>query len=463
MKLSSVVVTLLLTAGVAYYVYTPLPAAIEEPLKLMLLDALFHVMLQVDYLCQSLGQSRFSVVEGAMSVLVSLGNMAGGHRGGVRVSDVDFDGIPVRVYEPPAVGGGEGGPRRAVMFYHGGGWAFGTSSKCVSVCMGVFTSVTTGCPGCNSNTRTASVVVLLSSSASLSFTSPCLSEKGSYDILCRQMSDELNAVVVSVEYRLAPAVHFPVQYEDCLRAAKHFLQPGVLGSLSVDPQRVAVSGDSAGGNLAAAVAQEISSDDSGVRFSVQALIYPVLQGLDFHTPSHQQNQNIPILHRYMMARFWLLYMGVDTSLSPLILSPALLHHPSVSPSVRSRINWATLLPPKHIKHYKPAAIETGPQGLKNPEVEFLPGLLDVRSSPLLAEQGVLGRTPRALIITCEYDVLRDDGLMYGRRLQDAGVKVTNVHHDDGFHGCASLTQWPFSFDVGKRVIRGYIDWLQENL
>ncbi|XP_010884523.2 neutral cholesterol ester hydrolase 1a [Esox lucius] len=415
MKLSSVVVTLLLTAGVAYYVYTPLPAAIEEPLKLMLLDALFHVMLQVDYLCQSLGQSRFSVVEGAMSVLVSLGNMAGGHRGGVRVSDVDFDGIPVRVYEPPAVGGGEGGPRRAVMFYHGGGWAFGTSKK------------------------------------------------GSYDILCRQMSDELNAVVVSVEYRLAPAVHFPVQYEDCLRAAKHFLQPGVLGSLSVDPQRVAVSGDSAGGNLAAAVAQEISSDDSGVRFSVQALIYPVLQGLDFHTPSHQQNQNIPILHRYMMARFWLLYMGVDTSLSPLILSPALLHHPSVSPSVRSRINWATLLPPKHIKHYKPAAIETGPQGLKNPEVEFLPGLLDVRSSPLLAEQGVLGRTPRALIITCEYDVLRDDGLMYGRRLQDAGVKVTNVHHDDGFHGCASLTQWPFSFDVGKRVIRGYIDWLQENL
>lgn len=105
-------------------------------------------------------------------------------------------------------------------------------------------------------------------------------------------------------YRLAPEVHFPVQYEDCLAAAKHFLEPGILGKLSVDPQRVAVSGDSAGGNLAAAVAQQISVDDSvSVKFSVQALIYPVLQGLDLNTPSHQQNHNIPMLHRFMMARY----------------------------------------------------------------------------------------------------------------------------------------------------------------
>lgn len=61
-------------------------------------------------------------------------------------------------------------------------------------------------------------------------------------------------------YRLAPEVHFPVQYEDCLAAAKHFLEPGILGKLSVDPQRVAVSGDSAGGNLAAAVAQQVHTN-----------------------------------------------------------------------------------------------------------------------------------------------------------------------------------------------------------
>lgn len=58
-------------------------------------------------------------------------------------------------------------------------------------------------------------------------------------------------------YRLAPEVHFPQQYDDCLEASKHFLRPEVLALYSVDPERVGVSGDSAGGNLAAAVAQQV--------------------------------------------------------------------------------------------------------------------------------------------------------------------------------------------------------------
>lgn len=58
-------------------------------------------------------------------------------------------------------------------------------------------------------------------------------------------------------YRLAPAHQFPVPYEDVYRVAKHFLQKGVLAQYSVDPERIAVSGDSAGGNLAAAVSQQV--------------------------------------------------------------------------------------------------------------------------------------------------------------------------------------------------------------
>lgn len=58
-------------------------------------------------------------------------------------------------------------------------------------------------------------------------------------------------------YRLAPAHHFPVAYEDVYRVVKHFLQKGVLAQYSVDPERVVVSGDSAGGNLAAAVSQQV--------------------------------------------------------------------------------------------------------------------------------------------------------------------------------------------------------------
>lgn len=205
---------------------------------------------------------------------------------------------------------------------------------------------------------------------------------------------------------------------------------------------------------------QISTDDTmTVKFSVQALIYPVLQALDFNTPSYLQNQDIPILYRTIMVRFWLQYLGVDLSLLPQFLANnhSSLQHSAVTPELRARLDWTTLLPPKHKKNYKPVIVEKGLQGI----VKEVPGLLDVRAAPLLAGPEVLAKCPRTYIITCEYDVLRDDGLMYAQHLQDAGVTVTNDHYEDGFHGC--LMKWPLEFDVGKRVMRGYFNWLQNNL
>lgn len=203
-------------------------------------------------------------------------------------------------------------------------------------------------------------------------------------------------------------------------------------------------------------------DDSvGVKFSVQALIYPVLQALDFNTPSYLENQNIPILHRPLMVRFWLQYLGADLSLQPRCLENkhSSLDHPDITPEVRARLDWTVLLAPKYRKHHKAVTAERGSPG----SVTELPGLLDARASPLLAGPEVLARCPRAYILTCEYDVLRDDGLMYARRLQDAGVEVTNDHYEDGYHGCFSFGFQPFEFDIGKRAVRAYISWLRDNL
>ncbi|XP_029349723.1 neutral cholesterol ester hydrolase 1a isoform X2 [Echeneis naucrates] len=336
----------------------------------------------------------------------------GGVMLGVKVSDITFAGIPVRIYEPPA--GGEGHLRRGLMFFHGGGWALGSGKR------------------------------------------------GSYDTINRMVSDELNTVVVSVEYRLYPEVHFPVPYLDCLTAAKHFLSPEVLAKYAIDPERVAVSGDSAGGNLAAAVAQAISIDDKAtVKFSIQALIYPVLQALDFNTPSYLQNKAIPVLYRDLMVRFWLQYLGVDLSLLPqwLVNNHSSLHHSAITPELRSRVDWTVLLPQEYKKDNKPVVVEKDSQGQR----KEVPGLLDVRASPLLAGPQTLAKGPRAFILTCEYDVLRDDGLMYARRLQDAGVTVTSEHLEGGFHGCFSLIEWPNDFEIGKRALRSYLNWLQTNL
>lgn len=419
MRLLPLAVTVLLTLALAYYVYIPLPESIQEPWRLMMLDAAFRTTMHLatlkawlgfDHYITSIRQSTEGI-EGMMKGMIA-SESGGGVMPGVKVSDVTFAGIPVRVYEPPA--GGEGHLRRGLMFLHGGGWALGSAKK------------------------------------------------GSYDEINRMLSDELNTVVVSVEYRLYPEVHFPVPYLDCFAAAKHFLSPEVLTAYTIDPERVAVAGDSAGGNLAAAVAQAVSLDDTmSVKFSVQALIYPVLQALDFNTPSYLQNQNIPILYRPLMVRFWLQYLGADLAQQSQFLANnhSSLQHSNITPELRARIDWTVLLSSKYKKSYKPVIVEKHSQG----SAKEVWGLLDVRAAPLLAGPEVLAKCPRAYILTCEHDVLRDDGLMYARRLQDAGVTVTSDHYEDGFHGCFSFTVWPLEFDVGKRALRGYLNWLKNNL
>ncbi|KAM9341663.1 neutral cholesterol ester hydrolase 1a [Symphorus nematophorus] len=419
MRRLTVGITVLLTVAFAYYVYIPLPDTIEEQWKLMILDAGFRTTMHLASLKAWLGLDNYirsirmstEGLEGMMKGIFS-SESSGGVMPGVKVSDITFTGIPVRLYEPPA--GGEGHLRRGLLYFHGGGWALGSAKK------------------------------------------------GTYDTINRMVSDELNAVVVSVEYRLYPEVHFPVPFLDCLAAAKHFLSPEVLTKYAIDPERVAVAGDSAGGNLAAAVAQEISLDDTmSVKFSVQALIYPVLQALDLNTPSYLQNQHMPILYRPVMARFWLQYLGADLSLLDQFIANnhSSLQHSNITPELRARVDWNILLPPKYKKGYKPLIVEKTSQGT----AKELPGLLDVRAAPLLAGLEVLAKCPRAYILTCEHDVLRDDGMMYARRLQDAGVTVTSDHFEGGFHGCFSFIAWPLEFDVGKRAVRAYLNWLKNNL
>ncbi len=164
-----------------------------------------------------------------------------------------------------------------------------------------------------------------------------------------------------------------------------------------------------------------------IKFKVQALVYPALQALDFNTPSYQQNGHIPILYRPLMARFWLEYLNGEQK-----LVPALLANKHTALDQGQEIAAA--------KAYKPVVQLLGDSTL----LEKLPGLLDVRAAPLLADIKVLKAVPPAYIMTCEHDVLRDDGLMYATRLKEAGVDVTVDHVEDGFHGCLSFAFGPFA-------------------
>ncbi|KAG8511465.1 Neutral cholesterol ester hydrolase 1 [Galemys pyrenaicus] len=406
---SSCVLLTALVALVAYYVYIPLPGSVSDPWKLMLLDATFRIAQQVSNLIHSLGLSHHLLA--LNFIIVSFGTKSPWSTARVKVTDTDFDGVEVRVFE--------GSPKpeeplkRSVVYIHGGGWAL--------------------------------------ASAKIKY----------YDELCTSMAEELNAVIVSIEYRLVPKVYFPEQIHDVARATKYFLRPEVLQKYSVDPGRIGISGDSAGGNLAAVLGQQFNQDANlKNKLKLQALIYPVLQALDFNTPSYQQNVNTPILPRYVMVKYWLDYFrGNYDFVQAMVVN----NHTSLdveeAAALRERLNWMSLLPASITKNYKPVMQTTGNARI----IKEIPQLLDARSAPLIADQKVLQHLPKTYILTCEHDVLRDDGIMYAKRLENAGVEVTLDHFEDGFHGCMIFTSWPTNFSVGIRTRNSYIKWLDQNL
>lgn len=190
----------------------------------------------------------------------------------------------------------------------------------------------------------------------------------SHDRLCRQLANRARCCVVAVDYRLAPEHAFPAAVDDC--AAAWQWVAGHSTELAIIPGRLAVGGDSAGGNLAAVLAL-MGRDGSLPPATFQLLIYPVVD-LRAQSPSYQRVTD-----------------GVP-------LTAATMHY--------------------FIGHYAPEQADR----------------LDWRASPLLAAS--LSGTPPALVLSVGNDPLCDEGRAYAQRLEDEGVRVTALHLNDQIHG-----------------------------
>ena len=221
--------------------------------------------------------------------------------------------LPVRIYTPE----GEG-PFPAIVYYHGSGWVILNIEVC--------------------------------------------------DSTCRTLANDTGCVVVAVNYQKAPEHKFPVPFNDAWAGLVWVVEHAE--ELSVDPARIAVGGDSAGGNLAAAVAIK-ARNEGGPALAFQLLIYPAVER-NVDTPSAIQNAEGYLLQRGSMRWFW--------------------------------------------GHYLDGATDTP----------------DWRASPLNAES--LADLPPALVVTAEFDPLRDDGRRYADRLRAEGVKVTYSNYDGMIHG-----------------------------
>ncbi len=126
----------------------------------------------------------------------------------------------------------------------------------------------------------------------------CIGDLDTHDPALRQLAAEAGCAVLSVDYRLAPEHRFPAAVEDCFAAVRFLAQDGAR--LGLDPRRVAVGGDSAGGNLAAVAA--ILARDAGIALSGQVLIYPATD-FSLDRPSHEDYAEGFLLTRESMAWF----------------------------------------------------------------------------------------------------------------------------------------------------------------
>jgi acetyl esterase len=231
------------------------------------------------------------------------------------VPGVDGNEIPVRIYTPSL----DGTPVPAVLHLHGGGFVVG-----------------------DLDTEHAGAVA---------------------------MADVLGAVVVSVDYRLAPEHPFPAPLEDCYSALCWLA--GEAGALGADPGRIAVSGQSAGGGLAAGLAL-LARDRGGPALCFQVLGIPELDDR-LATPSMVAFTDTPLWNRPAAERSWRYYLGDAAGDAP---------SPYAAPA----------------------------------RAEDLAGL------------------PLAYVSTSEYDPLRDEGIVYALRLLQAGVSVELHQFPGTFHG-----------------------------
>ena len=197
-----------------------------------------------------------------------------------------------------------------------------------------------------------------------------------YDRVCSRMAQSTGHIVMSVEYRLAPEYRFPVPLEDCYAAAKALYTGHLV--LPADPDRITIIGDSAGGNLAAAVC--LKARDTGEFIpKKQILIYPALNNC--------YTEGSP-------------YKSVQENGEGYLLTAVKMED--------------------YLKLY-----ESSPEDRQNPYF-----------APILAKD--LSHMPETLILTAEFDPLRDEGEEYGKRLKEANNYVEIHRIPDALHGYFAL-------------------------
>lgn len=254
---------------------------------------------------------------------------------------------------------------------------------------------------------------------------------------------------------MSPEYPYPTQFQECLTATTFFMR--TAEKYGIDPARIIIAGDAIGGMLAAYVVQELVRKPHLPKPHAQILISPMVQCLDFNLPSYQQNHFVPILPRRVFLVFLLHYITKSQTVLEYLYNDLF-----VPQNVTTKVQkWLNLdHNPRELQMRGPIQ-EISPPTSPSDSIDFILKLLPKATiRPLLAEDDIFPRLPETFILTCEFDLLRDDGLLYKKRLEDNGVRVSWCHLKNGFHGILYFfNHWFLSFPcagVGVDSILKYI-------
>ncbi|KAL8198552.1 UNVERIFIED_CONTAM: hypothetical protein K2H54_015733 [Gekko kuhli] len=261
-------------------------------------------------------------------------------------------------------------------------------------------------------------------------------------------------MVVDIGYRLGPEHPHPAQFEDCMSAVTHLLKEAE--NYEVDPNRIILAGDSSGGTLVSLVCSHLVTRKDIPSVRAQVLIYPPLQSVDITLPSYQQNCNGPILVGGRVFQLAMKFVKKEIADVSGFMKNA--HVPDYLSVKYKKWISADLIPDKFkVRGYVPIA--PAPFSEKLYEAAELGFQEDF--CPLLSTDDIIRQLPETFLLTCEYDILRDDGLLYKKRLEDNGVPVTWLHLEKGFHGMMYQNDWvPFQLKEAQKAMEHIVDFIQ---
>jgi acetyl esterase/lipase len=249
-----------------------------------------------------------------------------------------------------------------------------------------------------------------------------------------------------VEYRLSPENTKQEGLDDCIKVTEHLIRNAA--KYGVDPERVVVAGDSAGGNYAAGVALYLRDQKFSPLPKLQLLIYPSFQAIDMELPSYQQHGNGPVLTKHLLClirsciysqgKTYLDYFANHTHVPGYVrvaMAQGVLNH-DIIPDVN-----------KYPPYVKPNFEHGGSDIWEN----IKEALFDPYNCPLMAKDH--SGLPEAYIFTSQYDPLRDEGYLYAHKLRQDGVAVTHYNCPVCWHGLiSSVTKQQDATEVMNRMV-----------